>query len=66
MTTSTAADVLLHKGSGLQVVVGLGQSGLSVARYLAEQGYQVSVRQLCETQITPRNLLLSGWLAEQH
>ena len=43
MTTSTAADVLLHKGSGLQVVVGLGQSGLSVARYLANQGYQVAV-----------------------
>lgn len=43
MTTSTAADVLLHKGSGLQVVVGLGQSGLSVAHYLASQGYQVAV-----------------------
>lgn len=43
MTTSTTADVLLHKGSGLQVVVGLGQSGLSVARYLANQGYQVAV-----------------------
>ncbi len=43
MTTSTAADVLLHKGSGLQVVVGLGQSGLSVAHYLANQGYQVAV-----------------------
>ncbi len=34
---------LLHKGSGLQVVVGLGQSGLSVAHYLADQGYQVAV-----------------------
>ena len=43
MTTSTAVDVLLHKGSGLQVVVGLGQSGLSVAHYLASQGYQVAV-----------------------
>ncbi|WP_201512145.1 UDP-N-acetylmuramoyl-L-alanine--D-glutamate ligase [Psychrobacter alimentarius] len=49
MTTSTAADVLLHKGSGLQVVVGLGQSGLSVARYLAEQGYQVAVTDAQET-----------------
>jgi hypothetical protein len=39
---------------------------LDRALYLAEQGYQVSVRQLCETQITPRNLLLSGWRAEQH
>ncbi len=43
MTANTATDVLLHKGSGLQVVVGLGQSGLSVARYLAKQGYQVAV-----------------------
>lgn len=49
MTTSTAADVLLHKGSGLQVVVGLGQSGLSVARYLAAQGYQVAVTDAQET-----------------
>ena len=43
MTVSTAAATLLHKGSGLQVVVGLGQSGLSVAHYLAEQGYQVAI-----------------------
>ena len=43
MTTNPATDALLHKGSGLQVVVGLGQSGLSVARYLANQGYQVAV-----------------------
>ena len=50
MTTNTATDVLLHKGSGLQVVVGLGQSGLSVARYLANQGYQVAVT---DAQVTP-------------
>ena len=31
MTTNTATEALFHKGSGLQVVVGLGQSGLSVA-----------------------------------
>ena len=43
MTTNTATDALLHKGSGLQVVVGLGQSGLSVAHYLANQGYQVAI-----------------------
>ena len=43
MTTNTATDALLHKGSGLQVVVGLGQSGLSVAHYLASQGYQVAI-----------------------
>ena len=43
MTANTATDALLHKGSGLQVVVGLGQSGLSVARYLSNQGYQVAV-----------------------
>ena len=50
MTTNTATDALLHKGSGLQVVVGLGQSGLSVARYLANQGYQVAVT---DAQATP-------------
>ncbi|WP_227429189.1 UDP-N-acetylmuramoyl-L-alanine--D-glutamate ligase [Psychrobacter sp. I-STPA6b] len=34
---------MIQKGSGLQVVVGLGQSGLSVANYLTEQGYPVAV-----------------------
>ena len=50
MTTNAATDALLHKGSGLQVVVGLGQSGLSVACYLANQGYQVAVT---DAQATP-------------
>ena len=48
MTTNTATEALLHKGSGLQVVVGLGQSGLSVAHYLAKQGYQ---NNLCATRV---------------
>ncbi len=43
MTTFVATENLIHKGSGLQVVVGLGQSGLSAARYLNEQGYRVAV-----------------------
>ena len=43
MTTLSATETLLHKGSGLQVVVGLGQSGLSVANYLTKQGYRVAV-----------------------
>ena len=43
MTTLAATESLIHKGSGLQVVVGLGQSGLSAARYLAEQGYRVAI-----------------------
>ncbi|WP_350562240.1 UDP-N-acetylmuramoyl-L-alanine--D-glutamate ligase [Psychrobacter sp. CAL346-MNA-CIBAN-0220] len=43
MTTLAATETLLHKGSGLQVVVGLGQSGLSVAHYLSNQGYRVAV-----------------------
>ena len=43
MTSRATTDALIHKGGGLQVVVGLGQSGLSAARYLAEQGYQVAV-----------------------
>ncbi len=50
MTTNTATDALLHKGSGLQVVVGLGQSGLSVAHYLANQGYQVAIT---DAQVAP-------------
>lgn len=51
MTTNTATDALLHEGSGLQVVVGLGQSGLSVARYLVAQGYQVAIT---DAQAAPR------------
>ena len=43
MTTLAATESLIHKGSGLQVVVGLGQSGLSAARYLSDQGYKVAV-----------------------
>ncbi|MDN5566163.1 MAG: UDP-N-acetylmuramoyl-L-alanine--D-glutamate ligase [Psychrobacter sp.] len=43
MTSRTTTDTLIHKGGGLQVVVGLGQSGLSAARYLADHGYQVAV-----------------------
>ena len=50
MTASTAKEALLHKGSGLQVVVGLGQSGLSVAHYLTAQGYQVAVT---DNQVSP-------------
>ncbi|WP_296402748.1 UDP-N-acetylmuramoyl-L-alanine--D-glutamate ligase [Psychrobacter sp.] len=34
---------LIHKGSGLQVVIGLGQSGLATANYLATRGYSVAV-----------------------
>ncbi len=43
MTTLATSETLIHKGDGLQVVVGLGQSGLSAARYLSEQGYRVAV-----------------------
>ena len=43
MTTPSTTKSLLQKGSGLQVVVGLGQSGLSVANYLTQQGYRVAV-----------------------
>lgn len=50
MTTLTATETLLHKGNGLQVVVGLGQSGLSVANYLTKQGYHVAVT---DSQPTP-------------
>ncbi len=41
--TGVAIDNLIHKGGGLQVVVGLGQSGLATATYLARQGYRVAV-----------------------
>ena len=50
MTANLATETLLHRGNGLQVVVGLGQSGLSVARYLAKQGYQVAVT---DAQVMP-------------
>ncbi len=43
MSTSATTDTLIHKGIGLQVVVGLGQSGLSAARYLTERGFKVAV-----------------------
>lgn len=43
MTSLATTETLIQKGGGLQVVVGLGQSGLSTARYLAEQGYRVAV-----------------------
>ncbi|GAA0322945.1 UDP-N-acetylmuramoyl-L-alanine--D-glutamate ligase [Psychrobacter aestuarii] len=38
-----APTPLIQKGSGLQVVVGLGGSGLSAARYLCQEGYRVAV-----------------------
>lgn len=38
----TQPDITNNK-SGLQVVVGLGQSGLSAAQYLTEHGYEVAV-----------------------
>ncbi|MGO1250853.1 UDP-N-acetylmuramoyl-L-alanine--D-glutamate ligase [Psychrobacter sp.] len=59
MTSHSATDALLHKGDGLQVVVGLGQSGLSVARYLSKQGYQVAVT---DSQATPS---LAGQLPDE-
>lgn len=34
---------LIQKGSGLQVVVGLGGSGISAVNYLVSNGYQVAV-----------------------
>ncbi|WP_201528952.1 UDP-N-acetylmuramoyl-L-alanine--D-glutamate ligase [Psychrobacter frigidicola] len=43
MTNLAATESLIHKDNGLQVVVGLGQSGLSVAQYLTAQGYRVAV-----------------------
>lgn len=34
---------------------------LDRALYLAEQGYQVQLQQLCQASVTPRNLLLSAY-----
>ena len=34
---------MIQKGNGLQVVVGLGRSGLSVANYLSQRGYTVAI-----------------------
>lgn len=50
MSSPATSETLIQKGSGLQVVVGLGQSGLSVANYLIEQGYSVAVT---DKQLTP-------------
>lgn len=36
-------SALIQKGSGLQVVIGMGQSGLATANYLAKRGYSVAV-----------------------
>jgi len=33
---------------------------LDVAMYLQEQGYQVSLSELCAPELTPRNLLLQA------
>ena len=50
MTSLATSDLSVNQNSGLQVVVGLGQSGLSVAQYLTEQGYEVAVT---DRQSTP-------------
>ena len=42
---------LIQKGSGLQVVIGLGLSGLATANYLAKRGYSVAVT---DTNATPK------------
>lgn len=39
----TDVNLTLNNPENLQVVVGLGQSGLSAANYLAQQGFQVAV-----------------------
>lgn len=39
----TDVNLALNNAQNLQVVVGLGQSGLSAANYLINQGYQVAV-----------------------
>lgn len=50
MNQSTSTDsALIHKGGGLQVVLGLGQTGLAAAKYLCEQGYQVAVTDAATT-----------------
>ncbi|WP_026348782.1 UDP-N-acetylmuramoyl-L-alanine--D-glutamate ligase [Psychrobacter lutiphocae] len=36
-------EAFIQKGGGLQVVIGLGQSGLATANYLARRGYRVAV-----------------------
>lgn len=42
-TAKSEAGQLIQRGSGLQVVIGLGQSGLATANYLARQGFTVAV-----------------------
>jgi UDP-N-acetylmuramoylalanine--D-glutamate ligase len=45
-------DMLIQRG-GLKVVVGLGKTGLSVVRYLVDQGYRVAVT---DTRLEPPGL----------
>lgn len=42
-SANSESTSLIQKGSGLQVVIGLGQSGLATANYLARRGYNVAV-----------------------
>lgn len=51
MTSHAASESFIHQSSDLQVVVGLGQSGLSAVHYLVEQGYQVAIT---DGQATPK------------
>ena len=51
MTSLAAAESFTHQDRGLQVVVGLGLSGLSAADYLVQQGYRVAVT---DAQSSPR------------
>lgn len=55
---SSAATTLIQRGEGLQVVVGLGSSGLSAINYLVGQGYHVAVTDGGEPKLA--NKLPSG------
>ncbi|ELA09534.1 UDP-N-acetylmuramoyl-L-alanyl-D-glutamate synthetase [Moraxella macacae 0408225] len=41
--TANGKNTVLHRGEGLQIVVGLGKSGLAVVNHLHALGYQVAV-----------------------
>lgn len=42
-SVDTELSSLIHKGEGLQVVIGLGQSGLATVKYLTKRGFKVAV-----------------------
>lgn len=58
--TASSPSGMIQRGNGLQVVVGLGKSGLSAVNYLHRLGYQVAVTDAGQPKLAealPANLV---------